>query len=161
MLKEPIDNKNFIKIYTDGGCLENPNGKGGYGVIIINDKITEFSQGYKSTTNNRMELRGVIRALEELKEPSNIELFTDSQYICNSFNLGWLDNWLKTNWKNNTVKNIDLWKKIIELLENHYIVFNWVKGHANNEYNNRCDELATLAYNGENLIDDIGFFEIK
>lgn len=161
MLDKPIKNKDFIKIYTDGGCLVNPNGPGGYGVVIIDNlKETEYSQGFKSTTNNRMELRAFIRALEELKEPSNIELFTDSKYLCQPFELNWIDNWLKTDWKNGKVKNIDLWKTILKLTETHFVKFTWVKGHSNNKYNNRCDELATKAYNNKNLIEDIGYNEI-
>ena len=117
MLKKAIENKDFITIYTDGGCISNPNGKGGYGVVIFrNGQKEEFSQGFLSTTNNRMELRAFIRALEELKEPSNIILYTDSKYLCQTFNLGWIDNWLKTDWKKGTVKNIDLWKKLLELI---------------------------------------------
>jgi ribonuclease HI len=104
----------------------------------------EISGGEVSTTNNRMELISVIAALEALKQPCDVELFTDSQYVSNAINLGWLASWQRMGWKRKggEVKNPDLWIRLVPLLERHNIKFNWVKGHADNEYNNRCDELA-------------------
>jgi len=104
----------------------------------------ELSGGEVSTTNNRMELVSVLSALETLKEPCEVALHTDSQYVANAVNLGWLDSWRKMGWKRKggEVKNLDLWIKLIPLLETHKVTFIWVKGHAENEFNNRCDELA-------------------
>ena len=133
-----------VKIYTDGACSGNP-GPGGWGAILIYGNVEkELSGGEISTTNNRMELISVISALEALKEPCEVELFTDSQYVANAISLGWLDSWQKRGWtrKGGEVKNLDLWVKMVPLLEKHKVRFIWVKGHAENEYNNRCDELA-------------------
>jgi len=104
----------------------------------------ELSGGEISTTNNRMELVSVIYALEALREPCRVELFTDSQYVANAINLGWLESWKKRGWKRKggEVKNLDLWIKLVPLLETHDVTFVWIKGHAENEHNNRCDELA-------------------
>ena len=149
-----------VKIYTDAVCKGNP-GRGGYGIVImtkINDKIykKEFSKGYKLTTNNRMELLAVIEGLKKLKFSCNVNLYSDSSYVVNAINKKWLDNWQKTNWENNTVKNIDLWKQLIPLLKIHNVEFNWVKGHSSNIYNNRCDELAVNArLSNDLLIDEI------
>lgn len=150
---------NSIICYTDGGCLVNPGGPGGYGIIIFDgENKKELSKGFKSTTNNRMELRGPLEVLKCFDEPKDITIYSDSEYFCNSINKGWLENWTKTNWKKGTVKNIDLWEQIYPLLKFHNVTVNWVKGHSDNEYNARCDELATLAYKDElNLIDDEGF----
>jgi len=133
-----------VTIYTDGACSGNP-GPGGWGAILMygtNQK--ELSGGEPSTTNNRMELTAVITALEALKEPCDVMLFTDSQYVANAINLGWLESWQIKGWKRKggEVKNPDLWIKLVPMLEKHSITFEWVKGHADNEYNNRCDELA-------------------
>ncbi len=133
-----------VSIYTDGACSGNP-GPGGWGAIMIyGDKEKELSGGAPETTNNRMELLGVITALSSLKEPCKVELFSDSQYVVNAINEGWLTNWQKKGWRrrDGEVKNIDLWLTLIPLLELHDVSFNWVKGHAENEHNNRCDELA-------------------
>lgn len=154
-----------INIYTDGACRGNPDGPGGYGAVLeyldkSGDKhIKELSCGYKSTTNNRMELMGVLKALEALKKPCKVNLYTDSQYIVNSFNKGWLDNWIKNNWKRGKnkkeeVKNVDLWRRIMDAMKNHEVNFNWVKGHASHPQNERCDFLATSAADGDNLIED-------
>ena len=133
-----------IQIYTDGACSGNP-GPGGWGAILMyagNKK--EISGGEAMTTNNRMELISVISALEALREPCEVELYTDSQYVANAINKGWLESWLKTDFKRKSgpVKNPDLWQRLIPLLGTHRVTFIWVKGHADNEYNNRCDELA-------------------
>ena len=133
-----------VQIYTDGACSGNP-GPGGWGAILIyGDKEKELCGGEATTTNNRMELISVITALAALREPCKVELYTDSQYVANAINLGWLDSWRKRDWKRKggEVKNIDLWLKLAPLLEVHEATFIWVKGHAENEYNNRCDELA-------------------
>jgi len=133
-----------VQIYTDGACSGNP-GPGGWGAILMyGDAKKELCGGEEMTTNNRMELVSVISALEALREPCNVELFTDSQYVSNAINLGWLKSWQKMGWKRKggDVKNPDLWIKLVPLLEKHSVTFNWVKGHAENEYNNRCDEIA-------------------
>ena len=133
-----------VLIYTDGACSGNP-GPGGWGAILIyGDKKKELSGGDAKTTNNRMELLSVITALEALREPCEVELYTDSQYVSNAINLGWLDSWQRRGWtrKGGDVKNPDLWQKLVPLLAAHKVTFIWVKGHADNEYNNRCDELA-------------------
>ena len=133
-----------VAIYTDGACSGNP-GPGGWGAILIYGSVKkELSGGEISTTNNRMELISVISSLEALKEPCEVELFTDSQYVANAVGLGWLDSWRKRGWtrKGGEVKNLDLWVRLVPLIEKHKVSFTWVKGHADNEYNNRCDELA-------------------
>jgi len=133
-----------ITIYTDGACSGNP-GPGGWGAILMyGENKKELSGGEMSTTNNRMELFSVISALEALKEPCEVTLYTDSQYVANAINLGWLESWKAKGWKRKggEVKNPDLWIKLVPLLETHKVTFEWVKGHADNEHNNRCDELA-------------------
>ena len=133
-----------VTIYTDGACSGNP-GPGGWGAILqYGSAVKEMSGGEPETTNNRMELTGVITALSALKEPCRVTLYTDSQYVENAINLGWLESWQKRGWrrKGGEVKNPDLWQTLIPLLEIHDVTFVWVKGHAENEYNNRCDELA-------------------
>ena len=135
-----------VTIYTDGACSGNP-GPGGWGAILIYGKRKkELSGGEPSTTNNRMELTSVIKALEALKELCEVMLYSDSQYVTNAINLGWLESWIKRGWKRKggEVKNPDLWVKLIPLLEKHKVTFEWVKGHADNEHNNRCDELAVM-----------------
>jgi len=139
-----------VKIYTDGACSGNP-GPGGWGAILMyGNAKKELSGGEAMTTNNRMELISVITALETLREPCEVELCTDSQYIANAVNLGWLDSWEKRGWtrRGGDVKNPDLWQKLVPLLKIHKVTFIWVKGHAENEYNNRCDELAVNARRG-------------
>jgi len=136
-----------IQIYTDGACSGNP-GPGGWGAILVyGSKEKELSGFEASTTNNRMELTSVIMALEALREPCEVELFTDSQYVANAVNRGWLESWHKKGWKRKggEVKNPDLWVKLMPFLEKHKVSFTWVKGHSDNEYNNRCDELAVAA----------------
>ena len=133
-----------VIIYTDGACSGNP-GPGGWGAILRYGNIEkELSGGEEETTNNKMELTGVITALSALLEPCKVSLYTDSQYIVNAVNKGWLDGWKKAGWKRRRgeLKNIDLWKRLAELLQVHSVTFIWVKGHADNKYNNRCDELA-------------------
>jgi ribonuclease HI len=133
-----------VTIYTDGACSGNP-GPGGWGAILMyGSHKKEISGGEPMTTNNRMELLGAITALEQLKEPCKVSLHTDSQYIVNAINQGWLKNWKARGWKRKEgeLKNPDLWQRLSALLETHDVTFIWVKGHAENAYNNRCDELA-------------------
>ena len=135
-----------VKIYTDGACSGNP-GPGGWGAILMyGEHKKELSGGERETTNNRMELTAVITALELLKEPCRVELYTDSQYVASAVNEGWLYGWAKRGWKRKggEVKNPELWQRLMPLLSEHEVKFIWVKGHAENEYNNRCDELAVL-----------------
>ena len=149
--------ENLINVYTDGSSRGNP-GPGGYGAILIWGKIKkELSQGYRLTTNNRMELMAVIAALEALKK-NDLELiiYSDSNYVVKAVMQGWLNKWIKTNFKGG-IKNRDLWMKYFELQKKHTIHFKWVKGHADNEFNNRCDELATQAADGKHLIIDEGY----
>ena len=146
-----------VTIYTDGSSRGNP-GPGGYGALLMSKgKVKELSAGYRRTTNNRMELMGVIAALRALKkEGLNITLYTDSQYIVKAIKEGWLNKWLATNFSGGK-KNKDLWVKFYDLYKRHHIKFVWVKGHADNEYNNRCDVLATTAADGRNLLVDEGY----
>ena len=133
-----------VTIYTDGACSGNP-GPGGWGAILLyKDTVREMSGGEAPTTNNRMELLGAISALSSLKEPCEVSLYTDSQYLAKAINEGWLKGWIAKNWKrkDGELKNIDLWQEIDGLLSVHTVSFHWVKGHAENNYNNRCDELA-------------------
>jgi ribonuclease HI len=146
--------KDTIKIYTDGAARGNP-GKGGYGAVLLwQNHKKELSQGYRFTTNNRMELMAVIAALESLKK-NNLDLviYSDSNYVVKAVMEGWLKKWIKTNFKGN-IKNRDLWEKYDSLSQNHQIQFKWVKGHAENIYNNRCDILATEAADGVDLLAD-------
>ncbi len=196
-----------IEIYTDGACSGNP-GVGGYGIVFLyNGHRKEFSKGYKFTTNNRMETMAVIKALKMLKEPCNITLYTDSSYVVNSVNKGWVYNWKfttnnrmetmavikalkmlkepcnitlytdssyvvnsvnkgwvynwkKNNWINSSKKptpNVDLWEELLPLLDIHKVEFVWVKGHADNVENNRCDFLAREAMKNNDLLDDINY----
>lgn len=146
-----------LTIYTDGASRGNP-GPGGYGAILQwGNHSKELSAGYKRTTNNRMELMAVIAALEALtKEGLDIIIYSDSQYVVKAVEQGWLRKWLATNFSGGK-KNPDLWRRYAELAEKHRIKFIWVRGHADNKYNNRCDELATSAADGMNLQDDTGY----
>ena len=147
-----------ITIYTDGACSGNP-GPGGYGAVLLDEagNRRELSQGYRRTTNNRMEMRGVIAALEALKMPCTVKLYSDSQYIINAIEQKWLDNWIKRGWKKadkKPVLNVDLWKKILALLDVHAVSFIWTRGHAGDVENERCDELAVAASHSGNLLED-------
>ncbi|MBQ4618474.1 MAG: ribonuclease HI [Clostridia bacterium] len=137
-----------VIVYTDGACSGNP-GPGGWGcVLIYGEHRKEMSGGEKETTNNRMELMAAIRALEALNVPCSVDLYSDSAYLVNAFEQGWLSNWVKRGWikaDKKPVENVDLWKRILELVNMHKVVFHKVKGHASNKENNRCDELATAA----------------
>jgi ribonuclease HI len=146
-----------VTMYTDGSSRGNP-GPGGYGVVLLSGKHRkELSQGYKLTTNNRMELMAVIAGLEALKKDQlDVTIYSDSQYVVKAVEQGWLKKWIATNFKGGK-KNKDLWMEYYRLSQKHKIKFVWVKGHADNVYNIYCDELATAAADSENLISDIGF----
>jgi ribonuclease HI len=146
-----------VIMYTDGASRGNP-GPGGYGVILMYGKHEkELSKGYRLTTNNRMELMGVIAGLEALKKKGlQVIIYTDSQYIVKALNEGWLNKWMATNFSKGK-KNKDLWVKFYNLSQDYKLQFKWVKGHAENEYNNRCDYLATKAADGPNLEVDEGY----
>ena len=134
-----------VEIYTDGACSGNP-GPGGWGAILrYNGREKELSGGERSTTNNRMELTAVISALEALKEPCEVELYSDSKYVIDALSKGWAKAWRAKNWIKSDKKpalNPDLWEKLLSLTEKHEMHYHWVKGHADNEYNNRCDRMA-------------------
>ncbi|MGN1329103.1 MAG: ribonuclease HI [Eubacterium sp.] len=138
-----------IKIYTDGACSGNP-GKGGWGAVLVYGKNEkEICGGDKDTTNNRMELTAVIEALSALKEPCEVTLTTDSKYVCDSINKNWVFSWKENGWKKADKKpalNVDLWEKLLPLLEKHKVEFIWVKGHNGHPYNERCDKLAVSFY---------------
>ncbi len=142
-----------IVIYTDGSARGNP-GPGGYGIVMMfGEHRKEFSAGYRMTTNNRMELLAVIKALEMLKTNAHeILIYTDSKYVADAVTLGWLNNWISKGFKGK--KNKDLWMKYFNLSKKFAIKFHWVKGHAENIYNNRCDELATSAAMNSGLLID-------
>ena len=153
-----------VKLFTDGAARGNPEGPGGYGAIlqytdangVLHEK--EMSAGYKQTTNNRMELLGVITGLEALKKRCEVEVISDSKYVTDAFNQNWVENWIQNGWRTSTkkpVKNIDLWKRLILLVGQHTVTFTWVKGHDGHPENERCDRLATSAADGSNLLDDV------
>lgn len=134
-----------VTLYTDGACSGNP-GPGGWGAILsYNGVEKELSGGNANTTNNRMELLAVISGLEALKEPCRVELYSDSKYVIDGLSKGWAASWRKNNWKKADKKpalNPDLWERLLDLVEKHQLSYHWVKGHADNPYNNRCDQLA-------------------
>ena len=138
-----------IEIFTDGACSGNP-GVGGWGAILrFGEYQKELSSGEKNTTNNRMELTAVIEALKALKEPCEVVITTDSKYVSDAVTLGWAENWRKNGWKKADKKpalNTDLWEQLLELLSQHKVTFNWVKGHAGHPENERCDQLAVSYY---------------
>ena len=135
-----------VYIYTDGACRGNP-GRGGWGAVLVYEgREKELSGGEAMTTNNRMELSAVIAALSALKEPCKVTLTTDSQYVVNAIEKGWLESWRRNKWRKNdksAVLNVDLWEQLVALLERHKVSFVWVKGHNGHSYNERCDALAT------------------
>lgn len=137
--------KKQVTIYTDGACSGNP-GPGGWGCILMyNQHKKESSGGAADTTNNRMEITAALEALKLLKEPCQVDLYTDSAYLCNALEKRWLETWSKNGWKTaskSNVENQDLWKELLIQLQRHDIQFHKVKGHADNEFNNRCDKLA-------------------
>ena len=152
-----------VDIYTDGAARGNPEGPGGYGTVLEyrdtkgNLHTKELSQGYRKTTNNRMELMAAIAGLEALNRPCQVNLYSDSKYLVDAFNQHWIENWVRKGWKrgkNEPVKNIDLWKRILAAKEPHQVTFIWVKGHDGHPQNERCDALATGAADGEDLAED-------
>ena len=153
-----------VKIFTDGSARGNPDGPGGYGCILqytdgkgqLHER--ELSAGYKKTTNNRMELMAAIAGLEALTRPCQVELYSDSKYLTDAFNQRWIDSWVKKGWKrgkNEPVKNTDLWKRLLKAMEPHRVTFHWVKGHDGHPENERCDQLATGAADGSDLLEDV------
>ncbi|MBI2279846.1 MAG: ribonuclease HI [Bacteroidetes bacterium] len=142
-----------ITIYTDGAAKGNP-GRGGYGVVMMSGTHKkELSEGFRNTTNNRMELMSVIVALETIKkENAQVEIFSDSKYVVDSVEKGWVFGWQKKGFKGK--KNVDLWQRFLKIYPKHQVKFNWVKGHDGNHYNERCDELAVQAAESANLLID-------
>lgn len=138
-----------VTIYTDGACSGNP-GPGGWAAILMAGGVRkELSGGESDTTNNRMELMAVIEGLRALKRPCKVEIYSDSAYVVNAFSQNWIDKWVRNGWKNSAkaeVANSDLWKELIDLTSVHNVTFHKVKGHADNEFNNRCDELAVAEW---------------
>lgn len=154
-----------VDIYTDGAARGNP-GPGGFGALLryvgpsgaVHER--ELSGGFRTTTNNRMELLGVISALEALTTPCEVTVFTDSQYVVNAFNQRWVEGWARRGWKTASkkpVKNIDLWQRLLAAMQGHEVEYVWVKGHAGHPENERCDELATTAADAEGLAEDEGY----
>ena len=154
-----------VQIYTDGAARGNPDGPGGYGVVlhyidqtgVLHERT--LSAGYKRTTNNRMELMAAIAGLEALNRPCEVELYSDSKYLTDAFNQGWIQNWVRNNWKrgkSGPVKNIDLWQRLLKAKQPHNVTFIWVRGHAGHPQNERCDQLATSAADGTGLLTDEG-----
>lgn len=141
-----------VTIYTDGACSGNP-GPGGWCAILIYKGIKKVLKGFERyTTNNRMELKAVVEALKALKEPCKVVIYSDSAYIVNAVNQNWIERWQKNGWKTSEkeeVKNIDLWNELVELLKIHKVTFEKVKGHADNELNNLCDQIARSMIKGE------------
>ena len=153
-----------VDIFTDGACSGNP-GPGGWGAVLrYNGHEKELSGGEAETTNNRMELCAVIFALEALREPCEVNLYSDSQYVCNALTQGWAKKWRANGWMRNKKEkalNPDLWERLLDLCEKHTVHVNWVKGHAGHPENERCDRLATSAADGDDLLPDEGFFPDK
>ncbi|MFQ3599131.1 MAG: ribonuclease HI [Chloroherpetonaceae bacterium] len=158
MKKAP--SKPNVVVYTDGACEGNP-GRGGYGVVMLwGEKRKEISGGFQRTTNNRMELLAVIEALAALKQPCNVKLYSDSNYVVNAMSEGWVESWRRKGWRNSQNKptpNVDLWKRLLALCERHDVEFIWVKGHSGVEENERCDALAVAAAQQPNLPIDEGY----
>ena len=149
-----------VIIYTDGACLGNP-GPGGYGAVLLyNDHRKELSGGFRLTTNNRMEIMAAITALTTLKRSCEATLYTDSQYVVNAMTKGWVERWRANGWrrnKNDKALNHDLWEQMLSLCRRHKVEFVWVRGHADNRENERCDLLAREAAQGQNLPPDTGY----
>lgn len=149
-----------VTIYTDGSALGNP-GPGGYGAILIHKKKRkEISGGFRLTTNNRMEILAIVESLTLLKKSCRVTIWSDSQYVVNAMTKGWIDGWQRKNWiksDKKPVKNIDLWKRMIKVTQDHSIDFQWLRGHTGHEENERCDVLAKEGAQGENLPADEGY----
>ncbi len=146
-----------IKIYTDGACSGNP-GPGGYGVVLLfNGHRKELSGGYNNTTNNRMEIMGVIKGLDALKEKCQVSIYSDSRYVVDAIEKGWLEKWRSNNWfrtRNEKAKNADLWELLYNRIQLHQVKFFWIKGHNDNPENTICDKLAVAASKESNLPED-------
>ena len=149
-----------ITIHTDGACLGNP-GPGGYGIVLrYGDHRRELSGGYRRTTNNRMELIAAIKALQALNRPSQVILHSDSRYVVDAIEKGWAKKWQANGWRRNKRElalNPDLWQTLLELCARHQVQFRWVRGHAGNPENERCDHLAVQAAKQPNLPEDVGY----
>jgi ribonuclease HI len=147
-----------VTIYTDGACSGNP-GPGGYGVILqYAEETKEISAGFANTTNNRMEMMAVIAGLSALKEPCDVTVVTDSRYVVDAIEKGWVQKWQKNSWMRNKKEkalNVDLWKKLLQLMDKHHVTFTWVRGHNHHPQNERCDQLAVAAAAGRHLVPDI------
>lgn len=152
-----------VKLFSDGSARGNPDGPGGYGTVLqfrdargeLHEK--ELSQGYRRTTNNRMELLGCIAGFEALNHPCEVQVYSDSRYLVDAFNQHWIENWIRNDWKrgkSGAVKNIDLWKRLLRAIEPHRVSFHWIKGHAGHPENERCDRLATSAADSSELMED-------
>lgn len=152
----------LVSLYTDGACLGNP-GPGGYGVILdYEGKRKELSAGYRLTTNNRMEILAVIAALETLRAPCRVVLYTDSRYVADSISLGWAKKWRSKGWMrtaNEKASNADLWQRVLDLCDKHDVTVQWVRGHAGHPENERCDRLSVAAASGRDLLEDTGYVE--
>ena len=155
-----VEKLKHITVYTDGACIGNP-GPGGYGVLLVyQDHRRELSGGYCKTTNNRMEIMAAIVGLNTLKEKCKVTLYSDSEYLVKAMSRGWAQRWQANGWKRNKREkalNPDLWERLLQLCEYHEVEFNWVKGHAENAENVRCDELAMQAAQQPNLPVDKGY----
>ena len=149
-----------ITIYTDGACLGNP-GPGGYGAVLLYaDRRKELSGGFKLTTNNRMEITAALIALEALRQPCQVTLYSDSQYVVNAMSKGWAQRWQANGWKRNQREdavNPDLWERMLDLCRRHAVEFRWVRGHSGMKENERCDRLAVAAARDSGLPDDPGY----
>lgn len=149
-----------VTIYSDGACLGNP-GRGGYGtVMLFGDHRKELQQGYQMTTNNRMELLGAIIGLETLSRSCSVDLYSDSTYVVNAMSKGWLAGWQRRGWKTSSkqsVKNQDLWQRMVAAVAGHDVRWHWVKGHSGDPENERCDTLAVAAANSAELLEDVGY----
>lgn len=152
--------RNQVTIYTDGSCMGNP-GPGGYGVVLLHGgHRKELAAGYRATTNNRMEILAVIVGLEGLKEQCQVTLYSDSEYLVNTMTRGWALRWRANSWmrnKKDKAVNVDLWERMLQLCQFHDVEFRWVRGHAGNRENERCDQLATRAARGDQLLIDDGY----
>jgi ribonuclease HI len=149
-----------VTIYTDGGCIDNP-GPGGYGVVLLyGTHRRELSGGFRLTTNNRMEIMAAIAGLSSLKESCRVTLYSDSQYLVNAIEEGWAERWRENGWKRNKKEmalNPDLWEELLELCKKHRVKFKWLRGHAGNEENERCDELAQAMARSPDLPPDLEY----
>ena len=157
-------NEGKVIIYTDGACSGNP-GPGGYGVILsYNGQQTELSQGFRWTTNNRMEILAAIVGLEAIDTPAYVQIYSDSKYLVDAMEKGWAKRWKANDWMRNKkelASNIDLWKRMLQLCHHHQVAFFWVKGHAGHEWNERCDQLAREALATSQLLTDDGYQNLK